>query len=162
PGHLAMVKDAVEHRGFIGVKLYPVMGFRPYGNAQAPDPLAYPRKLRELGRDWAARLDQGLADLYDWCIEKDVPVMAHCSYSQFPSEAAGKRGSPDAWQAVLGNPRWRALRLDLGHFGGFWDLAKPRSNGWTETVVAMMAASPNLYADVSDYDAIVERTASQK
>ena len=160
PGHLAMVKDAVEQRGFIGVKLYPVMGFLPYGNAEAPDPDAYPPRLRQTGPDWAARLDQGLAALYDWCIAEDVPVMAHCSYSQFPSAAAGKRGSPQAWRPVL--DRWPGLRLNLGHFGGFWDLAEVGSNGWTATIVAMMATYPNLYADLSDYDAVAERTAGQK
>lgn len=159
PGLLAMVKDAVEQRGFIGVKLYPVMGFLPYGNAEAPDPDAYPPRLRQTGPDWAARLDQGLAALYDWCIAEDVPVMAHCSYSQFPSPEAGKRGSPAAWRPVL--DRWPGLRLNLGHFGGFWDLAEVGSNGWTATIVAMMATYPNLYADVSDYDAVAERTAGQ-
>lgn len=160
PGHLAMVKDAVEQRGFIGVKLYPVMGFLPFGNAQASDPAAYPARLRQTGPDWAARLDQGLAALYDWCIAEDVPVMAHCSYSQFPNAAAGQRGSPEAWRPVL--DRWPGLRLNLGHFGGFWDLAEDHSNGWTETIVGLMKTSPNLYADLSDYDAVAERTADQK
>lgn len=159
PGHLAMVKDAVEHRGFIGVKLYPVMGYLPHGNAQAPDPGDYPPTLQRK-KNWAARLDQGLADLYDWCIAEDVPVMAHCSYSQFPSEAAGKRGSPTAWQPVL--RKWPGLRLNLGHFGGFWDLEKKDSNGWTETIVEMMKSHPTLYADLSDFDAVAERTAEQK
>ena len=50
-----MVKDAVEQRGFIGVKLYPVMGFLPYGNAEA-DPAAYPARLRQTGPDRKDRL----------------------------------------------------------------------------------------------------------
>ena len=37
PDLLPMVQEAVERRGFIGVKMYPVMGFRPYGNAVAAD-----------------------------------------------------------------------------------------------------------------------------
>jgi len=159
PGHLAMVRDAVEQRGFIGVKLYPVMGFLPYGNAEA-NPDAYPARLRQTGPDWAARLDHGLAALYDWCVAEDVPVMAHCSYSQFPNAAAGERGSPAAWRPVL--DKWPGLRLNLGHFGGFWDLAEVGSNGWTASIVAMMATYPNLYADLSDYDAVAERTDAQK
>lgn len=159
PGLLAMVKDAVEQRGFVGVKLYPVMGFLPYGNAEA-DPAAYPARLSQTGPDWAARLDQGLAALYDWCVAEDVPVMAHCSYSQFPNPAAGERGSPAAWRPVL--EKWPGLRLNLGHFGGFWDLAEAGSNGWTAAIVAMMATYPNLYADLSDYDAVAERTPAQK
>jgi predicted TIM-barrel fold metal-dependent hydrolase len=159
PDHLAMVKDAVEQRGFIGVKLYPVMGYLPYGNAEAPDPQDYPPILQRK-RDWAVRLDQGLAALYNWCIAEDVPVMAHCSYSQFPSPEAGERGSPAAWRPVL--EKWPGLRLNLGHFGGFWDLAKDKSNGWTEMIVGLMKTYPNLYADLSDFDAVAERTADQK
>ncbi|WP_342238120.1 amidohydrolase family protein [Inquilinus sp. OTU3971] len=159
PGHLAMVKDAVGQRGFIGVKLYPVMGFLPYGNAEA-NPDAYPPRLRQTGPDWAARLDQGLAALYDWCIAEDVPVMAHCSYSQFPNPAAGKCGSPEAWRPVL--DRWPGLRLNLGHFGGFWNLAEGEPNGWTGTIIGMMKTYPTLYADLSDFDAVAEQTADQK
>jgi hypothetical protein len=37
---LEFVKDAVLNRGCVGVKLYPPMGFAPYGNAELDDPMS--------------------------------------------------------------------------------------------------------------------------
>jgi hypothetical protein len=45
---LDFVKDAVLNRGCIGVKLYPPMGFAPYGNAELDDPNSSPWNRDEL------------------------------------------------------------------------------------------------------------------
>jgi hypothetical protein len=47
---LAFVQDAVLNRGCVGVKLYPPMGFAPYGNAQLDDPASPPWDPSELGQ----------------------------------------------------------------------------------------------------------------
>jgi predicted TIM-barrel fold metal-dependent hydrolase len=159
---LAIIQDAVMNKGFVGVKLYPVMGFRPYGNNGAPDPESYPASLRDV-HNWGAALDGALGALYDWCIANDVPIMAHCSFSQYPSKAAGGHGSPDAWQLVFAQSKWKTLRVNLGHLGGLWDLVTDDGtapDGWTEKVVTMLADKnlPNLYGDVADYDRILERS----
>ena len=53
------------------------------------------------------------------------------------------------------------LRLNLGHLGGLWDLAKPSHNDWTQSVVQMIATQGNnLYADISDYSSIMHRPAT--
>ena len=157
PKQFDSVKDAIESRGFIGVKLYPVMGFLPIGNANA-DPAAYPEKLRNTRPDWAQALDKSLANLYQWCAQEGVPILAHCSDSQAPSAAAGLRGGPKGWQDVVANGGFSGLRLNLGHLGGLWDLAQPSHNDWTESVVRMIAdQGNNLYADISDYSSIMHR-----
>jgi hypothetical protein len=157
PKQFDLVKQAIGSKGFIGVKLYPVMGFLPIGNVNA-DPEAYPKKLRATRSDWAKALDAALTNLYEWCVKEEVPVLVHCSDSQSPSVAAGQRGSPAGWAKVLATPGLQTLRLDLGHLGGLWDLAKPTHNDWTQTVIAMLAQSTqNLYADVSDYSSIMHR-----
>jgi hypothetical protein len=53
PKQFDSVKDAIQSRGFLGVKLYPVMGFLPTGNAHA-DPAGYPDKLRKTRPDWVS------------------------------------------------------------------------------------------------------------
>jgi predicted TIM-barrel fold metal-dependent hydrolase len=157
PKQFDSVKDAIQSRGFIGVKLYPVMGFLPIGNASA-DPSAYPDKLRNTRPDWAKALDESLANLYQWCAQEGVPILAHCSDSQAPSAAAGLRGGPKGWQDVVANGGFSGLRLNLGHLGGLWDLAQPSHNDWTESVVRMIANQGNsLYADISDYSSIMHR-----
>jgi len=159
PKQFDSVKDAIQSRGFLGVKLYPVMGFLPLGNANA-DPAAYPDKLRQTRPDWAKALDNALADLYKWCAQEGVPILAHCSDSQAPSAAAGLRGGPKGWQDVSARGEFSGLRLNLGHLGGLWDLAKPSHNDWTQSVVQMIAPQGNLYADISDYSSIMHRPAT--
>jgi predicted TIM-barrel fold metal-dependent hydrolase len=157
PKQFDSVKDAIQSRGFLGVKLYPVMGFLPTGNAHA-DPAGYPDKLRKTRPDWAKALDESLAKLYKWCADEGVPILAHCSDSQAPSAAAGLRGGPKGWQDVVANGGFSGLRLNLGHLGGLWDLAKPSHNDWTRSVVQMIAGQGNnLYADISDYSSIMHR-----
>jgi hypothetical protein len=131
PGQLDTVKDAILNMGCIGVKVYPVMGFLPYGNADASDKGDYPRRLRDTGKDWATRLDHALGQLYDFCVAEDVPILTHCSQSQDTSDAAGRRAPPAAWGEVVREGRWPTLRVSLGHFGGFWGLTKPGLDGWT-------------------------------
>jgi predicted TIM-barrel fold metal-dependent hydrolase len=156
PRQLDVVKDAIQNKGFIGVKLYPVMGFLPIGNAQA-DPATYPEKLRKTRPDWAQALDASLTSLYAWCVAEDVPILAHCSESQAPSADAGRRGGPEGWRHVLSMPQFANLRLNLGHLGGLWGLAKPSHNDWTQSLIPLLASDSNLYADVSDYSSIMHR-----
>ena len=157
PKQFDSVKDAVHSRGFLGVKLYPVMGFLPIGNANA-DPAAYPDKLRKTRPDWAKALDESLAQLYKWCADEGVPILAHCADSQSPSVAAGLLGGPKGWRDVVANGGFSGIRLNLGHLGGLWDLAKPSHNDWTQSVVQMIAdQGNNLYADISDYSSIMHR-----
>ncbi len=160
------VKDAILNKGFIGVKLYPVMGFRPTGNAAVASatPAIYPGRLRALGADWAARMDAALADLYQFCTDQDVPIMAHCSFSQYPSREAGLLGGPAGWWEVLA--RWPSLRLNLAHCGGVWNLAPDRAAAieaktgqplWPIDIIARLGRPeyPHLYADLADFDGVL-------
>jgi predicted TIM-barrel fold metal-dependent hydrolase len=171
PTQFDLVQDAVRTKGFIGVKLYPLMGFRPTGNTLA-DSALYPARLRQLG-NWADGLNAALDGLYAWCVAEDVPIMAHCSYSQYPSQDAGRLGGPDGWLQVLKNPRFRTLRLNLAHCGGVWDLAAaraatiatlmpPGTPPWPVTVLDALGRPeyPNLYADIADFDDVMQCAAA--
>src|SRR5215469_17122948 len=86
---LQLVKDAVLNHGFIGVKLYPPMGFAPLGNVTLGgtfwNQAWIPRPLHR--SDMGARLDQALTELYSWCQTNGVPVMAHTSPTNGPSKS---------------------------------------------------------------------------
>ena len=78
---LALVKDAVLRRGFIGVKLYNSLGYRPLGNAEVDD--ARRRHFRKIGRPRYCRFSGGeidavLDELYAFCVANQVPIVAHC------------------------------------------------------------------------------------
>jgi hypothetical protein len=115
---LDIAKDAVGERGFIGVKLYPTMGFLPLGNS---DLLAkdFPPHLRQAfpGHALGEALDGVLRDLYAWCKVEEVPIMAHCSDSYGADPSYTVRGSPESWNAALKD--YPGLRLNLAHFNDF-------------------------------------------
>ncbi len=153
----ALVKDAILNKGFVGIKLYPLMGFRPTGNAAQPANI-YPARLQSL-HDFAANLDLVLDELYSWCVANDVPIMAHCSFSQYSSLAGARLGGPQGWWEVL--QKHGALRLNLAHAGGVWNLSADRAAQitkeagglWPIDVVGRLgsAAYPHVYADIADF-----------
>ena len=138
-----VVRDAIENRGLIGVKLYPPMGFQPTDNALIGDGLLKDQAEKYFGPQVAFRakfgslalkyptveefgraLDEKLFCLYDYCLKYDVPIMAHCSKSQESFTAAAGRASPRNWAKLLtqDNHKYARLRLNLAHFGGVWCL----------------------------------------
>jgi predicted TIM-barrel fold metal-dependent hydrolase len=147
-----IVQDAVLNRGHVGVKIYPPMGFLPYGNAGLGptywgDDTPVRKELR--GPTLGAELDAALDVLYAWCLDNDVPVMAHTS----PGNAAACKYltdimPPRGWQAVV--QRYPGLRVNFAHFG-HTDIV---SNGGANASVLMAYMSAgdtsggrNLYAD---------------
>jgi len=119
---IAIVQDAVLNRGHIGVKIYPPMGFLPYGNESLQrryptywndkTPVRPPLPDANLGRD----LDEALDLLYSWCRANDVPVMAHTS----PGNVADCRYLtdimvPESWAEAV--HKYPGLRVNFAHFG---------------------------------------------
>ncbi|HSK24482.1 MAG TPA: amidohydrolase family protein [Egicoccus sp.] len=129
---LAVLVDAVTRYGFVGVKLYPPMGFLPLGNAAAgvPD---------------GAELDGIMRELFAWCVAEQVPVTAHGSASNAADEEYATFGSPSNWALVLAE--FGDLHVNLGHFGGTDDAQEP----WRTGIARLAAAHPHVYADVGNH-----------
>lgn len=117
PGEsLALVRDALEKRGFLGVKLYPPMGFAPYGNASLrvwegkaslPDAAQDPK--------FGERLDDAMRSLFAWCVANEVPVMAHTNHSNGPYDEFEDLAAAKYWVKAL--EAFPGLRVSFGHFG---------------------------------------------
>lgn len=158
---LARIQDAVMNGGLMGVKLYPPMGFYPTGNKDAADGgEVYPGELGQ-NPQYIQQLDDNLEALYQWCGSAGVPLLAHCSYSQYTSKQAGLRAAPDGWAKVL--QRHPDLRLNIGHSGGLWSVAHSASNRppgtpWTQRTLEILNDSKLQYvsADFADYSTMVE------
>jgi hypothetical protein len=118
------------------------MGFKPCGNS---DP-GLERQMKVF--------------LEEFCLKEDVPIVAHCSFSQYVSEDKGACAAPEAWRAFLEQRGHETLRLDLGHCGGPWDLKANSATEtiWTKTVIDMLGSGKytNLYADLSDDSTILD------
>lgn len=179
---LNVVRRAVLEQGFVGVKIYPPMGFRPLDNAQLADCVA-----DEAKRHYLRKYDAVLMRLFDWCAQNDVPVITHCNDSNYAGVHDGKDGvchelgTPAQWARLVGNvlERYRGdtqLRVDLGHFGRAdfhaanrlrkaaldgaaadhpYSLQVERDAAESAAFLAAMKAHPaNLFADLSNYDTL--------
>lgn len=115
PDHLDLLKEAVEERGFVGVKLYPSLGY----------PVDHPHLLQ----------------VYDYCLEKDLPVLLHCSHGGFyRTEEDVDLCDPSDWEGVLQGDR-AELRVCFAHFGGWEALGKPDGldpGTWGRTILDLI------------------------
>lgn len=154
---LRLVKKAVETRGFIGVKLYPPMGFAPLGNkglkvwkgkpglpAAAADP------------DFGKRLDAAMRSLFAYCLANEVPIMAHTNHSNGPWEDFKALAGSQYWSLAL--QAFPGLRVSFGHFGDT-DL---EDHGGAKTREFLKLISPtsgsagaNTYADSSYFAGVL-------
>lgn len=151
---LKLVKKAVQAHGCVGVKIYPPMGFYPYGNAWHPVASTEPRP------DVAA-LDRKLRALYELCDELAVPVMAHANESNGRDRAHDALAGPLGWNELLDHgPPLKRLTVNAGHFGG----AHPRAaDDWTDGFIKLMARQGRLriYGDLGYWSEIIDSAPAQ-
>jgi predicted TIM-barrel fold metal-dependent hydrolase len=158
---LALVREALVSHGFIGVKLYPPMGFQASGNASSNN--TYPPHIEAAFGSSAAvgsALDESLDELWQLCEELDAPVMAHAHNSNEAGAGYGRRADPTYWVAVA--KKHPNVRIMLAHFGSFRTPAAGRpvprcsagvsfEDSWEAVIGQFVRSNPNsnLYADVS-------------
>jgi len=156
---LSLVREALTAHGFIGVKLYPPMGFKPYGNAKQ----TYPKEVVDrVGPTISTDLNRALADLYDLCVELDAPVLAHAAETNGIEKEYARRADPAYWLEVF--RRWPSLRVCLAHFGRFSYISAARPAGsqlpessWEWTIGRFLKSRPDapVFADMSYYSEII-------
>lgn len=158
---LDRVEDAILNRGFIGVKLYPPMGFRPIGNGSLKTK-DFPAHLagKPYARGFGRALDRAMLRLYDLCIEHDFCIMVHTAPTQHAGAGYEQRAHPKYWRRILSMPKYANLRVNLAHFGGFElaedgkiNFASPKS--WHHHVGKALTEHKNVYADLSHFDALL-------
>lgn len=148
-GTLATAKEAVQRHGFIGVKVYPPMGFRPLGNAELW-PAGDPRR----------GLDEPLRRLYRWCQQERVPILAHCNDSNGAEQDFGVRAAPEHWARVL--EEFGDLQVCLGHFGGVEGLSNDPTTSWAWQIGALMERYPFVYGDTSFHRVALDATDAER
>lgn len=139
---LEIIRGAIDSGRFRGVKVYPPSGYRPTGNRRVP-------------RGKAAKIDAANDALFTWCVERDVPLFAHCA----PGDMEYARGAgeylahPTHWKRALeAHPK---LRLCLGHAGGetaWFEKDGHRHGTWRELVVRLCLEYPNVYCEFGPHD----------
>jgi predicted TIM-barrel fold metal-dependent hydrolase len=126
--HYEHMVTALENFGFVGVKLYPSLGFR---------------------------LDTAEMDkIFAYCEQNDVPILMHCNQGGFfLNEGTISYSTPEIWRDLI-LPRYPKLRICFGHFGGDENLTKAEidPNSWTAIILELMDAYEGVYADISYHD----------
>ncbi|MEJ2156435.1 MAG: amidohydrolase family protein [Desulfobacteraceae bacterium] len=132
-----LMHDALDKRGFVGVKLYPSLGY----------------KLNQI------------EDVFQYCVTTDTPIMVHCSQGGFYArKTAIDNSHPKHWRKILEKDAFANLKICFGHFGGDENIVKktvpPQS--WTQQIIDLMTAQhPGVYADISYHTDAMEGAASE-
>jgi predicted TIM-barrel fold metal-dependent hydrolase len=161
---LELVKDAIESKGFIGVKMYNSLGYRPLGNNDLLTELQRKRvavrndKMQYLfaGKEY----DRVLRELYQYCHENEVPITAHCQTGGIEAypEASYHFGNPVFWRDVLAE--YPNLHVNLGHFGwgeGAATYSDKRRSSDVRNICSLMIEFSHVYADVSHHNVVSSR-----
>lgn len=126
PDHLEILEDVLDEGSFLGVKLYPSLGYEIGG--------------RELRR------------VYELCLERDVPVLLHCGHGGFYRQPEFvDYCNPLHWDPVL-RDGLEELRVCFAHFGGWQSLGRPDGldpGTWGATILRLMQERPNVYTDLA-------------
>ncbi len=123
--YLEIMKRAITEQGFVGVKLYPSLGYDI----------------------WSAKMKR----VYEWCEAKEVPLLVHCNKTGFYAAKEDiPRSDPEHWRDVLSE--FPDLKVCFGHFGGDDVMAETRrlpEDCWTATICKLMRRHKGVFADVS-------------
>lgn len=166
PSPLAIVQEAVTKHGFLGVKLYSPMGFKPTGNAAQG--VGFPAYASANEPGFGAALDKALDALYAWCEKNEVPIVAHTADTQAAGPGYGARAEPKLWAKVLA--KYPKLKVDFAHFGlflqavGLKDAPKQFAKTWESEIGAFIKGGkfPNVYADISYFYWVLEGAAEKE
>lgn len=121
----SQVKEAIRGKGFIGVKVYPPMGFRPLNNEKFRR-TDIPRFIRRAySGDPREPLDKALHTLYNWCQDNNVPILSHARDSNGSDKNHSERADPENWALVT--DKYKNLNICLAHMGGFKEAFYKRS-----------------------------------
>ncbi|WP_374244572.1 amidohydrolase family protein [Zoogloea sp.] len=158
PGEsLRLVQRAIQSNGFIGVKLYPPMGFAPLGNSGLRVWKGKPT-LPPVANDgdFGKRLDGAMRRLFIWCRDNDVPVMAHANHSNGPYEEFKDLAGPEYWQQAI--DAFPGLKVSFGHFGDTdsEDHDGERAKAYLRLMTSAHGSKgENVYADASYFAGVL-------
>ena len=129
--HFSLMERALTSQGFVGVKLYPSLGFE----------IDSPEIIRVI----------------DYCYERGIPILMHCSKGGFyGKEEYIQNSAPSHWQPILATRP--GLKICFAHFGNDKVLplteASIPTESWTQQILELMQQGGNsgVYTDVAYHD----------
>jgi predicted TIM-barrel fold metal-dependent hydrolase len=137
-------------RGFLGVKMYPALGYHPNPDSFFNEPQT------------CDELDKMCA----YCQANSVPITTHCSPGGAHSgdilrvkSVRAELTQPTAWAGVL--KKYPRLHLNLAHFGQDMILIEDPTS-WAFTIRDLMRKYPGVYTDLAyNKHALMPKTSHQ-
>lgn len=170
-GYFRQLADYAASCAFKGFKLYPPMGFRPFGNAELDRPCNRDFVGKNgvgdsIVRWWGERpplgraLDDALKQLYAFATSRDLPILLHTGATNLTASNFAERASQEHLQTALNV--YPKLRICIAHFTPaetfIAEMHRITSSGGSlqdSSLDALRYASrlftartPNVYADV--------------
>ncbi len=144
---LTIIESVMDTYNFRGVKVYPGLDYKP-------NDTRYP----------------SLQNLYEYCVENDVPILTHCTPQgwEVTKGVSGLNSNPMYWEPIL--EQYPTLRLCYGHAGGGgaivnsvdypgwdwdWTAPSPSENNYAKQVLSHCNKYENVYCDFSYYDQLI-------
>ena len=130
PNYMQIMERALNGMGFVGVKLYPSLGYK----IDSSDMYA----------------------VYAYCEERQIPILMHCNKGGFKhSDPYTDYSSPKHWEKIL--RKHKNLKICFGHFGGDeFHAGLPELNDkppWGPMILKLMEDYPHVYADIAYHTA---------
>ncbi|HET7275179.1 MAG TPA: amidohydrolase family protein [Longimicrobiaceae bacterium] len=122
--HYKLMEQAIESLGFVGVKLYPSLGYK----VKTP----------------------AIRAVLKYCVDHDVPVLAHCTSGGFyKSKTTREYCNPVHWRDLL--DEFPGLRVCFAHFGGWGGFSghDAEQQAWAAVILELMREHPGVYTDLS-------------
>lgn len=123
-GYLNIMKDAVEKKGFWGIKLYPSLGYEVHSEKMSP--------------------------VYRYCVDNNIPILTHCTIKGFRRDKeSGNLASPRKWEKVF--EEFPDLKVCFGHFGADNTIVQGSitDESWPGMIIKLINKYPNVYTDIS-------------
>ena len=148
--------EHLKNSDVIGIKLYPPIGFNPYGESD---------EERE-----------HYFKFYEWLAQNQIPITVHCQSLKGGSfstkcDAVDHNTDPKRWKDILTAEKYplsqnsislKHLRINFAHFAGEKDMDdmidwKRWPNGidkdtWAWTITELLHEYPNTYSDIAAFD----------
>lgn len=134
--HFPLMERALVAQGYVGVKLYPSLGYQVDS--------------------------QAMRAVLAYCAERRVPLLMHCSPGGFyRSKQTIHYGDPKHWRPLLED--FPDLKICFAHFGGAENLVQESipADSWTQTILDLMGDFAGVYTDVAYNDAHMEGGAKE-
>lgn len=146
------IEKALEEMGFLGVKMYPPLGYHPDPDSILNDDM----------------VNEELKIIYNYCEINRIPITTHCSRGgAYSGELIRSKESllllthPSGWEEVL--KKYPKLYLNFAHFGGGGDFLEIDNPGsWSSMIKKLIIKYDNAYADVSYHSGALRRVKSHK